>query len=470
MSVYRSYFSKNDTLVENNETNNSQNPVTELSYGTLNAFVSRFIFDINLQPLVDRIQQGFINPDTIQSHVLQMTNTIAYRPDLIGKKLINPNINQRTSSFDLELFTVTEDWDEGSGYEFVYDDEPYISVPKGVANWYERKTGVLWTEEGAFISGSSQILGVQHFEKGNENINIDITDYVNDKLNQILYSGSTGTTGGTLGIKFSNSFEITETLERQVVAFFTRKTNTFYVPHILTTFDNTIKDDRNYFYLDKDNELYLYVNVGSSPENVSVNNVVINDYLGNIVTTISGDSIQNVSLGVYKILLNIDSVDYPDAVIFTDTWNITQNGKQKSIEQEFYLISQNNYFTFNPSNIINFDNYFFNIIGIGSLETMKVGSLKNVKINIQQLYPNQENNLPLDIDYRVYNTQSDKYEIDVIPWTKVDRTSAGYGFVLDTSWLIPQDYYLELRMNSGNLFQKKSPLRFTVVSDGVTGA
>jgi hypothetical protein len=91
-------------------------------------------------------------------------------------------------------------------------------------------------------------------------------------------------------------------------------------------------------------------------------------------------------------------------------------------------------------------------------------------IDVKQLYPNQDNHLPLDIDYRVYNTQSDKYEIDVIPWTRVDRTLKGFEFILDTSWFIPQDYYLELRLNSGSLFQKKTPLRFTVVSDGATGA
>jgi hypothetical protein len=344
MSVFRSYFSKNSTLIENNETNNSQNPVTEIAYGTPNAFVTRFIFDIDLQPLVERIQQGLINPDTIQSHVLKMTNTIRYRPDLIGGKF-SDGFTQRTSSFDLELFNVTEDWDEGNGYDFVYDDEAYVGVPKGQANWYDRKTDVLWTEEGAYISGSSEILATQRFEKGNEDIYIDITDYVNERLN-ILLTGGTGTTSYGLGLKYTDDLEELETTLRQAVGFHARKTNTFYEPHILTTYDNSIEDDRNYFFLDKDNELYLYANVGGNPQSVTVNSVTIKDYLGKEYTTISGDSIENVSLGVYKITLNIDSDDYPDAVIFTDTWNITQNGKTKDVEQEFYLISQDNYYNF----------------------------------------------------------------------------------------------------------------------------
>ena len=55
MSVFRSYFSKNDTLIEGNYTNNSQNPVTEISYGTFDKEVTRFIFDVDLSNLNQRI-------------------------------------------------------------------------------------------------------------------------------------------------------------------------------------------------------------------------------------------------------------------------------------------------------------------------------------------------------------------------------------------------------------------------------
>jgi hypothetical protein len=49
MSVFRSYFLKNNTLIDNNLTNNSQNPVTEISYGTFDKQVSRLIFDVDLR-------------------------------------------------------------------------------------------------------------------------------------------------------------------------------------------------------------------------------------------------------------------------------------------------------------------------------------------------------------------------------------------------------------------------------------
>jgi hypothetical protein len=292
MSVYRSYFSKNNSLIENNETNNSQNPVTEISYGTVNSEVSRFIFDIDFQPLKQRIAQGIINPNNIKKHVLHITNTIAVRPDLMGKRFVGSEDVERTGSFDLELFNITEDWDEGNGYDFVYDDERFPQIPRQASNWFDRKTNVPWSVEGAFITGTT--FASQRFEKGSENIEIDITDYVNAQL----FSGSTGFTGSTsygLGLKFPSNIEDRITRFRQAVAFHVKNTNTFYEPYVETIFEDTIQDDRNYFYLDKDNELYLYSTIGGQRSDVTIQKVDIYDYLGNIIETISGDSIENVS-------------------------------------------------------------------------------------------------------------------------------------------------------------------------------
>jgi len=86
MSYVRSYLSKNNTIIKDNQTNNSQNPVTELLYGTENKIVSRFIFDIDLSNLQAKIASGIINPQRMIKHVLHMTNTISYAQEYIGKK------------------------------------------------------------------------------------------------------------------------------------------------------------------------------------------------------------------------------------------------------------------------------------------------------------------------------------------------------------------------------------------------
>jgi hypothetical protein len=475
MSIFRSYFKKNDTLISSNLTNNSQNPVTEISYGTFDKQVSRFIFDVSLDNLREKIVSGLINPNRIVKHVLHMTNTIAYAPQYIGRKSYSLEIN-RASSFILDLFNVTEYWQEGSGYDFTYSDKqdlyvdhPLPILPTEAANWSARTTGIGWTVEGAYISGVSQIIGSQSFDVGNENIEIDVTDYINQRLFGTGYTGTTGYTGNSygLGIKFPDYIEALEAEYREAVAFHAKHTNTFYEPFIETIIDDTITDDRNYFYQDKDNDLYLYVNIGNFPQDIVVNKVDIYDYEDNLINTLSGSSIINVSKGVYKIILNISSELYPDAVLFKDKWSITINGRDTEFIGEFYLISADKYYTFNLSNEIDFRNYYFYYWGINEKENIRAGNVRKIKLTIKELYPNQNNFLPLEIEYRLYTTVGSKYEIDIIPFTLVNRTSNGYEFNLDTSWLIPQDYYLQLRLKNGSYFENKQSVSFTIVSDGI---
>jgi hypothetical protein len=469
MSVFKSYFSKNNTLIEGVLSNNSQNPVTEITYGTVNQQVSRFIFDINFNPLRQRIEEGNINPQNIVKHVLHLTNTIQNAPEYIGKRSYSLDI-ERASSFNLDLFNVSEDWDEGSGYDFTYGNDVNINLSQNASNWYYRKTNIPWNiSGGSYNSGETKIFGTQKFEKGNEDIYIDVTNYINGRLVSEGITGITGYTGTSygLGIKFSDELENLETLYRQAVGFHTKNTHTFYEPYIETHINDEIKDDRNYFYLNKDNDLYLYSNIGNNTQNITVNKVKIYDNNDVLIDEISGNSINNVKKGVYKITLNIDSDLYPDAVIFMDVWELNINGKIKEYENQFYLISDDNYFNFDLSNRIDFDNYYFYFWGINQKENIVAGDIRKIRLTIKELYPDQNNFIPLDIEYRVFTKVGEKYEIDVIPFTPVDRTNKGYEIDLDTSWLIPQDYCLQLRLKDGNYYENKECVKFTVVSNSI---
>jgi hypothetical protein len=312
---------ENNTLISSNNTNNSQNPVTEVSYGSLHQRLTRFIFDVDLTNLIDKINDGSIIPNSGMTHILHMTNTISYAQQYIGKKSYSDSI-QRASSFDLEVFNVDEEWNEGSGYDFIYDDTYEANSQIQASNWKESKTNVDWTTAGAYnyeISGTtgttgSTIIGTQSFENGSENLNIDITDYINQKL---FGTGSTynGISYG-LGLKFPDNLEDEITTFTQSVAFHAKNTSTWYEPYIETVIDDKITDDRNYFYLNKDNELYLYVNIGGIEQNITINSVNIYDNNDEIITTLTGDSIINVSKGIYKIILNIDSDIYPNAILY----------------------------------------------------------------------------------------------------------------------------------------------------------
>lgn len=97
--------------------------------------------------------------------------------------------------------------------------------------------------------------------------------------------------------------------------------------------------------------------------------------------------------------------------------------------------------------------------------------MRKVFIETKELYKaNQDNNQSFDIEYKIFSSQNDKYIFDVIPWTRVDRTPRGYEFIIDTSWLIPQDYSIQIRMVEGNVYYSKEKLDFSIINDGVTGA
>jgi hypothetical protein len=179
MSVHRSYFSKNNTIVSNSYANVGRNPVTDLIFGFSRNTVafdgySRFIFNLDLYQLIDKIQSGVISTGctTELTHTLTMTNTIRFDEDLLNT--YNSDERMRASSFDLVLFRIplssgttgnTQMWDEGVGYDYS-DTEMIVNTPTGYllydeplidnnystrpSNWYQTTTITNWSEPGIY--------------------------------------------------------------------------------------------------------------------------------------------------------------------------------------------------------------------------------------------------------------------------------------------------------------------------------
>jgi hypothetical protein len=454
MSTFRSYFLKNNTLITDNETNNSQNPVTELIYGTEDATISRFIFKIDLADLAAKIASESIGVSKIQKHELNICNTIAVRSDLIGR-FMEDDITRRATSFELRLFVIPQEWDEGGGYEFYYNDNSFLPFNRGASNWFYRSGTTRWTTDGILNTGTT-ILATQRFDKGNEHLKIDITNFIN----AILYSGATH---HGLGIAYTEAFEEQVTEERFSVGFHTKYTHTFFEPFLETTFSDIVLDDRKYFYADKVNKLFLIHKKGGVLSDVTVNSVQIRDYNNLLIQTITGTSISKVRTGMYSVNVTVDSAVYPDAVLFTDTWNLTDSsGKAKTIEQSFYVKNYDEYYTYNQINRFEPDNIHFTFKGIGSGEIIQRGAKRRIIVDYKQFY--ETNEVPFDLEYRLFTRQGGNVDINVINFTKVDRILNVYEFTLDTSWLIPADYFLELKVIYDGSFAIKSPIKFRIQS------
>jgi archaellin len=490
MGITRTYFTKDTTIVRNSCVNTGRNPITEIFYGGSTNIndtrYSRYLFDIDFTQITGNTSCTNISGMT---HTLKMTNTSCFDKELYCRtNCSSVGDVRRATSFDLVVFTIPEPWDEGNGYDYVDTtaitcEEANKTYCESPANWLERTTNTNWVNAGTY-SGNPEtfnggiVIGTQHFDHGDENLCVDITSFINN----LLLTGDTSTFYG-LGVAYKYSQEIITDDDTFYVGFFGRETNTVYEPFIETTFDNTIKDDRNHFYLDKDNRLYLYVNAGGQPVDATFDNVIIRDHNENTYQTIPYSAVTKQSCGVYYVTVNVPNSPisgYCGNIMFTDTWtNITINSNiLGDSEQEFVLRDENSYYTVgttmaaganglgvgSSSNLSIYD-YAFRVSGIKHQEKIKRGDTRRVNV---------EARIPLTLDqvgvldkiyYRIYIREGNT-QIDYIDWTEISRAFDGNFFLVDTSWFIPNDYYLEVKIQSGDETRTYDDvIKFEIVSE-----
>jgi hypothetical protein len=468
--ITKTFISKSNTIYKDSCTNVGLNPIIELNYGKV---ISRgmIYFDHNK---VRKLIEDKTYPDISKlRHVLKMTNTASlYKQDIHRPctDIIYNDFKQRATSFDLIFFLINKDWDCGKGFDYIKDMRKgeHIAFSNESSNWYQYRNYVKWDEEGIYSNDtlskcldnlasenckpSSIIIGRQHFDYGNEHIELDITDTFNKFITNEL-------TNYGIGIAFAPSFENVETCKTQYVGFFTQHTHSFFEPYVETTYDETIEDDRTNFYLDKDNKLYFYAVVGNKYVNL--------DELP--ICTINGH--QNVSKqatkGIYYIDVNLSSDEYePDTMIY-DVWsNLKYNGKDlKDVELSFVTKSETDYFTFGLPKQNEDTEFIPSVYGIQDHEQIKRGDIRKVNIECRIPYTTNQLLSVEGIDYRLYVMEGLK-QYDVIGWTKVERAYNENYFLINTNELIPSRYYLDLRVHRNlELIEHPKVLQFDIIND-----
>ena len=435
MSYYRSYFSKNNTIIENSRVNTAKNPTTEIFYGD---GYSRFIFKVDFSDLQSKVNNGDLVITSGATHHLKMTNTVIGDPKLIGDS--KSNGKYRATSFDLILFTVPQSWDEGVGYDYEftsYDDSLGNKIyDTRASNWYDRTTTTGWTYPGIYTGAT--ILQTIHFDNGNEDINVNITNYVNG----IILSGNTD---HGLGLAFTSAFESITTGEtKQSVAFFSKYTQTFFEPFVESVFDDRIDDNRHNFIEERYNNLYLYVTKGSNFYNLDSNPTV--DILNSSSVAISGLTgltTTRIKKGVYKVRFGLTGQLCDGKRFFYDRWKglsldgiSISNVTQKFVPKPFtsgYSIGTN------PTET---QNYKIQFSGIKQNEKIIRGELKKIVLYLKSIEQSRTI-LFDDVYYRIFIKEG-KTNVIVYDWTKTDVTNEN-SFYLDTSYLIPREYFIEFK-------------------------
>lgn len=460
--IFKSYFDKNNTIIEDQYTNTGLNPITELVYGGLNSgntsnTFSRFLFHFDLTKLISQYNEGNLGDLSQVTHKVRMYNSQAFEADLKGKMTFDNK--RRASSFDLVMWKLNQNWDEGNGYDYycytILNELTCTNYKETFSNWYFGQNMSTWT-----VFGTSGItIATQHFDHGNENLEMDITSTINDIL-----------TGGSqnygFAIAYSPEFEQKETIELNYVGFFTRHTQTYFEPFLETNYESYILDDRNLFFTDKLNRLYLYTNLGNNPVNLDHNpSVTILDNDGNVFLSVPSSGVTRQFKGVYYVEFSVPSTAFTDCFTFQDIWsNISINGSSRpNVTLEFALKKSEEWFNFGE-NDEEPKQYGFSMSGIKREEKIKRGDIRKILVSARIPYTVDRKQVIDGLKYRLYVKQGTA-EINVIDWDDVNRTNNQNYFLLDTSWMIPNTYYLDLKLYSNQEVRDYSEImKFYIVN------
>jgi hypothetical protein len=498
MSIHLSYFNKNNTLLANSYTNTGRNPVIELTYGASDYLIpsygpTRFIFNLNLQPLIDKVNDNIIFSGSLSSstHTLILKNTASFDESLINGKM--PNQKRRASSFDLVLFRIPKTsgttgnvqyWDEGVGYDYtnysknlnsgsggkyplvIKDDNSFSKNP---SNWFNNQGVSGWTQSGLYSNTNNgnvnysgiTIIDSQHFEFGNEDISFDMTNEINDIL-----TGATTSYAGW-GIAYPPSYEnATGLTESYSVGFFSRHTQTFYEPYLMTTYNDLVKDDRNNFVTNKLNKLYLYVTDEGEYVNLD-NNPIVNifDCTGALMSGATNLTTRLVTKGVYEVVVPNTFSGYSPPLVFTDVWSgLVLNGVAlPNVENEFVLYDMNNRIKTGTKTTEN-ETYNFDFYNILQGEKILNTDIRKVGVIIKKAYSTDEMLMGVKAYYRVYVKEGET-EVQVQDWTEINRSPNEYYFIFDTMDKIPNKYFIDLKVHiAGEVSTYKKQLSFFIVN------
>jgi hypothetical protein len=498
MSILRSYINKNNTIISNSYVNTGRNPVIELNFGASDLIVpnfgfTRFIFDLDLSLLEENISSGVISTGctSAMTHTLQMTNTSSFDNELLNSFMSNER--RRATSFDLILWRIPKFsgttgipqlWDEGVGYDYndfniaqnssnggispltYVDSRAYSTRP---SNWYQTTTISGWSQNGIYDNKNEGVVNYsgltivarQHFELGNENLNMDMTD----EINGILNGSITGVTGW--GISYLPQIEnITGLTESYSVAFFSRHTQTFYQPYLLTNYNDLITDDRNLFLKNQQNKLFLYVYQNGDFVNLDSDPFVrIEDRNGLAVSGMSSLTTCLKTKGVYEVTVPNGLFNSPTPCLFYDVWSgLTINGQTvPNVTNQFTLQS---YTSGIQIGSVSKDPeiYGFDFYGILQNEKILNTDIRKVGVTIKKAYTGQQLLLDVSGFYRVYVTEGTT-EVLVQDWTPLNRTPNEYYFIFDMRDKIPNQYFVDIQVNtSGEKDTYKRQLTFSIVN------
>jgi hypothetical protein len=446
MSKFRIYPSKANTIASGKafDTNNSsQNAVADLWFGgggTDTAVgrrnsISRHLVKFDLTELQGKFQDFEINKSGVASYRLKFKNCIPSDVLLSPENEFDMLDKKIAASFDLIAFPINKDWDEGRGYDLT--NSSYVAkqfgnvVLSGVSNWLSATTLTSWDEPGVFINptASTPYYATQHFALGSEDIDMDVTQIVNDWL-------SGGSVNNGLAIGYSRPFELMSTDTRYISSFYTNKTNTAFKPYLEVNYNQIIDDDRLRVSNDRQCRLFLYLFNGNQPVNYfSAGTVTIKNSAN--VDVYTGLTPVQLSKGIYYVDVWMSGATKGQK--YKDVWSgitINPGYDQQNIVQTFD-IKESQYTAGGRET----NDYVITTYGLANNESIKKGETVRLYVDTRINYSTSRPIFDYGLEFMMLMNGS----TEVISWTPTHSVvmSGGYkDYVdVDTSWLLENQTY-----------------------------
>lgn len=452
------FINKSATIVKGSDINTSLNPVLSLVYG--NSAISRGVISFDLKEIFDWMSGNTLNPSKLKFY-LHMTNYGSV--DLLPTDkdiLTTPNfVSKRSSSFDLSIFDIRQEFETGNGYDFAGGGLLFGSneTKSDGVTWNNATNVTKWLHPGIYNHWDTEVITKQHFSTGLENLHMNITEYLLEKIfaeygteyeegeeNKNKFYG--------IGIKFSTEIEDMVTPEQQYVGFFTDNTNLLFHPYVEAIYEEHINDVRYNFDVNKENNLYLYVNDDGVPVN-------LDEWPSCSIGTVG-----QVQTGVYKTTIQPGTFPSEKRIMAYDVWsNLSINGvRYDDIEQEFSTI---------PTNIginkpIEYKSIPKPIIkGIEYGENVNRSGLRALFVDFKEMYTTDRKVLLERVKYRIY-TKYNKKDYTIFDYHQIEKSVDSNYFVINMEDLIPGEYFIEILCEYGmNRKSFMDVLKFSVASE-----
>lgn len=472
------FLDKTNTIIKNSKQNYGLNPILSICYGNS---TSRGLIHFDIDEIKEFIYNNAWGELNDLKFTLKMTNCFSIG-GISHENEITYGLNktcERASSCDIMLFELPCNFDEGRGFDFHNDFwiHNIKSFSTEGSTWKNARTGFPWrialnpedkyhekedeggiytiseleTEYDKFLNNEeSIIIGVQHFDFGQENLCIDITKYVLKCLK--------GGDNNGLCLSFIPHYENIKHDKNMILNFFTDHTNTFFHPYIEFENKNIIKDNRQSFTIGEINKLYLYVFEDGVPTNLDKIPVCkINEH---------EFSVKQASKGVYYAIIEPNIITMEKDVIYYDIWSeIVLNGQlHENIELEFIahdlshklIIGSNNY---TKKELIPY------LYGINDSENISRGEIREINIDFKEKYNSEKKELIKTAYYRLYIKDGER-EIDVIDYQPIEIGYLNNFFLIYTMDLIPNKYYIDIKVSTGReVLMYKDVLHFNILNN-----